>query len=578
MALYEIEGAGSLDLSAASSLVSTGTAVAVNCSVTQPYDIGFMVVGAAAGVISAASPNSPASSVFDTGNVAVAGASVLNNFGAFSAEFGHPIDIVSSATGNDTNTFKATLGSSVAFTALTLAFRPAAIQVNASGSNLSVMSPTNSMSDAVPATSLSGFLNPSYDTRGNITTVIAAEGPMLFNGATWDRQRSAQLPGQLAQQTTAAPVGQPGIAVTEVISGPAGTVVQIKSAVSTGSVASLAAPAFAFAPSKSNSIIVVVAVGNGTAPSVADNQAGVYKLAASQLGPSSAFGVYVFYGVFGSNVTGTITATNNGATASMAITAYEVAGLLAIVAQQPDQTATAVGTSGTAASVALNPQYDNEISFSGVALGTAAQTITPAAGWINDSGQLNPITPAGLFSMVSMSQFIPDYESVIPQATFTSEPWAIASASFRPIALGVADQNNTCVDTVTGDAQTFVGAATYPGVTQINRHNRGAMITVEVGAGVSGTLPTLTIQPQWSPNNGVTWLNFGAPLSGTTLLQANTTGSILIYPSLLTGLTFGGAVIVLTAAPLPRTWRLSYTVGGTVNPTFPITVFVNYLQ
>jgi len=96
MALYEIEGAGSLDLSAASSLVSTGTAVAVNCSVTQPYDIGFMVVGAAAGVISAASPNSPASSVFDTGNVAVAGASVLNNFGAFSAEFGHPIDIVSS--------------------------------------------------------------------------------------------------------------------------------------------------------------------------------------------------------------------------------------------------------------------------------------------------------------------------------------------------------------------------------------------------------------------------------------------------------------------------------------------------
>jgi len=67
-------------------------------------------------------------------------------------------------------------------------------------------------------------------------------------------------------------------------------------------------------------------------------------------------------------------------------------------------------------------------------------------------------------------------------------------------------------------------------------------------------------------------------LSGTTLLQANTTGSILIYPSLLTGLTFGGAVIVLTAAPLPRTWRLSYTVGGTANPTFPITVFVNYLQ
>jgi hypothetical protein len=313
---------------------------------------------------------------------------------------------------------------------------------------------------------------------------------------------------------------------------------------------------------------------------VADNQAGVYKLAASQLGPSSAFGVYVFYGVFGSNVTGTITATNNGATASMAITTYEVAGLLAIVAQQPDQTATAVGTSATAASVALNPQYDNEISFSGVALGTAAQTITPAAGWINDSGQLNPVTPAGLFSMVSMSQFIPDYESVIPQATFTSEPWAIASASFRPISLGVADNNRICLDTPTGDAQTISTASTVNGVTQVNRHNSGAFITILTGT-VTGTLPTLTLQLQWSPNNGVTWLNFGAPISGSTNLQSNGSAAFVVYPSLLTGLTLGtsgtGAAATLVAAPLPRLWRISYTVGGSASPTFPITSFVNYV-
>jgi hypothetical protein len=579
MAMYEVEGVGSVDTVATNTQTATSITPTAACSVSQLNELGFFVVGAGAQVISAASPASPASSIFDSGNVAVAGATVLKNFGVFSAQWGAPITVVS-VSGNATNTFKATLAGSVIWGAAAFAFRPAAIQVNASGSNLSVMSPTNSMSDAVPAASLSGFLNPSYDTRGNITTVIAAEGPMLFNGSTFDRQRSAQLPGQLAQQTTAAPVGQPGIAVTEVISGPAGTVVQIKSAVSTGSVASLAATAFALGPSKSNSIIVVVAVGNGTAPSVADNQAGVYKLAASQLGPSSAFGVYVFYGVFGSNVTGTITATNNGATASMAITTYEVAGLLAIAAQQPDQTATAVGTSATAASVALNPQYDNEISFSGVALGTAAQTITPAAGWINDSGQLNPVTPAGLFSMVSMSQFIPDYESVIPQATFTSEPWAIASASFRPISLGVADNNRICLDTPTGDAQTISTASTVNGVTQVNRHNSGAFITILTGT-VTGTLPTLTLQLQWSPNNGVTWLNFGAPISGSTNLQSNGSAAFVVYPSLLTGLTLGtsgtGAAATLVAAPLPRLWRISYTVGGSASPTFPITSFVNYV-
>ena len=583
MALYEVEGAGAVDLVSIGTNSGTGTSASTASSVSQENELGFVVIGVGAGTISQTLPPTPAPMVFDSGNIAVAGASILKNFGALSIQWGSSIVSTNTNSGNITNAIKLNLGASVTFVISTFAFRPAAIQVNASGSNLSVMSPTNSMSDAVPAASLSGFLNPSYDTRGNITTVIAAEGPMLFNGSTFDRQREALLPNQIPDTTTGTYITtQPGIAATSVVSGPAGAIQQSVHGVSTGSVASLGAPGFTGVVSKNNSIVVIVSVGNGSAPTVTDNATvpNVYKLVASQLGPASAFGVYIFYAIATANTGFTVTASNTGAGASMAIEAYEVGGLLSIAAQQPDQTATAVGTSATAASVALNPQYDNEISFSGVALGTAAQTITPAAGWINDSGQLNPVTPAGLFSMVSMSQFIPDYESVIPQATFTSEPWAIASASFRPISLGVADNNRICLDTPTGDAQTISTASTVNGVTQVNRHNSGAFITILTGT-VTGTLPTLTLQLQWSPNNGVTWLNFGAPISGSTNLQSNGSAAFVVYPSLLTGLTLGtsgtGAAATLVAAPLPRLWRISYTVGGSASPTFPITSFVNYV-
>jgi hypothetical protein len=486
---------------------------------------------------------------------------------------GAPIGSTSAAVKNIVNNFAANISASVNVLWAIASFRPMALQITGVvtlAANSTALADANSNVVSILA---------AVPNNGGLAAVVQESYPFLFNGATWDRQRSADLPSTFLSNT-GVKLAQPGIAATAVVSGPAGAIVQSNHTVSTGSVASLTA-AFGNEPAqKNNSLVVVCSVGNGTAPTVTDNQGSVYKLVASQLGPASAFGVYVFYGIMAVTSTVVITVTNSGAAASIAMQAYEVAGLLAIAAQQPDQTATAVGTSATAASVALNPQYDNEISFSGVALGTAAQTITPAAGWINDSGQLNPVTPAGLFSMVSMSQFIPDYESVIPQATFTSEPWAIASASFRPISLGVADNNRICLDTPTGDAQTISTASTVNGVTQVNRHNSGAFITILTGT-VTGTLPTLTLQLQWSPNNGVTWLNFGAPISGSTNLQSNGSAAFVVYPSLLTGLTLGtsgtGAAATLVAAPLPRLWRISYTVGGSASPTFPITSFVNYV-
>jgi hypothetical protein len=569
MALYEIEGTGSFD-PVASTLGSGSPAASISilCPVSQPNELGFMaVITAATGTISAATPSAPQSSVFDTGNIVVGGATGLKNFGVFSAELGYPINTAltgsqQSLTGNNINTFKATLGASVGFAAFTFAFRPAVMQVNASGSIVQSVYPNVNVADG-------GSVKAIVDVAGNNASLTA--GVVLFNGNTWDRARSAQLPTTI--YTTNVAQTNLGVSSVGILSGPAGSAVQNKNTATAGAVASIAA-AMTNPPSKGNSIVVVCAVGNASTPTIADTIATSYKLVSSQLGPSSAFGVYIFYGIVPASSGNTVTVTNGGSAASMGIEVYEINGLLAIPAQQPDQTAIGVNTGTAAATPALNPQYANEICFAGVGVGTTAETITPAAGWINDS--TTQTGTSGLFSFASLSQFVPDFQSVIPAATIgASKPWAMAAVSFRPIALGVADQNNTCVDLVTGDAQTLNVAQTYNGVTQINRHNRGAIITVEIGT-VSGTSPTLTLQLQWSPDNGATWLNFGGPITGLTTLISNTTGAFVVYPSLLTGLTTGATLTTLVAAPLPRTWRITYTVGGTGTPTFPITSFVNY--
>jgi len=117
---------------------------------------------------------------------------------------------------------------------------------------------------------------------------------------------------------------------------------------------------------------------------------------------------------------------------------YEVPGILTVVTAQPDQKATNTGSSGTASTSAISPLFPNEIAVAAIGVGTAAQTITVGSGWTNDSGQQNPTTPAGLFSFVSMSQFLSTQAAVTPSATFTSEPWAVAVATFKTVVLPVA--------------------------------------------------------------------------------------------------------------------------------------------
>jgi hypothetical protein len=168
---------------------------------------------------------------------------------------------------------------------------------------------------------------------------------------------------------------------------------------------------------------------------------------------------------------------------------------------------------------------------------------------------------------------------------------ALADAMSNPTIGGIQDfamwfngtswdraRNN--VNTTTGDTGTKT--ATFAGATQTNYNARGAIITILLGT-VSGTTPTLAAQLQWSPDGGTTWLNYGP--AETNLTLSNQTGVLIVYPTNISQAA-GGTPANLTTnatntaalnAPLPRTWRLNYTITGT-SPSFAISsVNVNYI-
>lgn len=141
------------------------------------------------------------------------------------------------------------------------------------------------------------------------------------------------------------------------------------------------------------------------------------------------------------------------------------------------------------------------------------------------------------------------------------------------------DRYRNNVNTTTGD--TGAKTATFNGATQTNYNARGAFITILMGT-VTGTTPTFSAQLQWSPDGGTTWLNMGPAM---TTITATGNHSLLVYPTNLSqtagatpaNLTTGAAATTILNAPLPRTWRLAYTIGGTT-PSFTMTsVQVNYL-
>ena len=107
------------------------------------------------------------------------------------------------------------------------------------------------------------------------------------------------------------------------------------------------------------------------------------------------------------------------------------------------------------------------------------------------------------------------------------------------------------------------------GSTQTNFNASGLFVWVNVTA-VSGTTPTLTVRVQWSPDGGTTWLDLDTTNAQTASITGVTAAVLRIYPGIAT------AANAALNAPLPRTWRLAWTVGGTT-PSFTFAAQASYI-
>ena len=271
------------------------------------------------------------------------------------------------------------------------------------------------------------------------------------------------------------------------------SIVQKAGGKSTGSVATLA-QAFGSNNLAGNSIVVVTGCGNGTAMTVADSLGNTYTSAVAAPN-STTFAAQIFYAVNILAGANTVTITNAGSTASMAVEIYEVSGLLAQVVAQPDQSSTGTGTGTTASTSALAPSVPNSLAFLGVAVGTAAQAVSVTSGttWTLDSTQ-NTTTPAGLYTFGALSQALPNLTPVIPKATLAgSEPYAAAAAIFKPVALpieGTVTIGGYNYTRVTTAATTLV--KTGPGVLHAVIVNKPtATATIELDDALTNTTPII---------------------------------------------------------------------------------------
>lgn len=274
------------------------------------------------------------------------------------------------------------------------------------------------------ATSTGGSVGLNNTGAAVATGLNSDLAPLTFDGGTGANSQGLNAFGNGTIPDAVAPAA-PGIPL----------IVQKRSSSSSGSVASLAL-AYSSNNSAGNSLIVVCGVGNGTAPTISDTQTNTYN-SIVQIANGTAFNVAIFLVPNSKAGANTVTVNNGGSTASIAMEIYEVSGLVNEVFADVFTSAQGTATTTSPAVTATPSQVGNYV-FTAFGLGTAAQTITVAAPLANDSGQLNPTTPAGLFSFVSASYLNGGSSAATsPSATVgVAEPWAVAVASFEAAPAG----------------------------------------------------------------------------------------------------------------------------------------------
>lgn len=172
---------------------------------------------------------------------------------------------------------------------------------------------------------------------------------------------------------------------------------------------------------------------------------------------------------------------------------------------------------------------------------------------------------------------LPSTQSVSGNLTISNLPStslitdAFANPTVQMVSADVLNYNGSSWDrhrnnygeTVISSVTTNSGGSSP---TMTNYNARGAIFFVNITA-ATGTLPTLTMQVQaLDPTSGV-WANITGAL--TTVLAS--VG--------MTTLTIGNGITLIANAQvnvnLPRTYRVSYTIGG-ISPSFTFSVGVQY--
>jgi hypothetical protein len=295
------------------------------------------------------------------------------------------------------------------------------------------------------------------------------------------------------------------------------TIVQKASAVTSGTTTQLSV-SFKSAVTKGNTLVAVWGMGNSNFTNITDNQGNVLTNANYS---SSTLTIGISYEVVGlppagsspiaiaDNSTISSININSSVATSMAAEIYEVAGVWNVSTYAPLSDVSSVGVIiGTSITPpGFNVSVPGSLAFSGVTVGSAAQTITVSNNnnsvWNFDSGQLNPTSASGLFSFGSASAVYHKIGNTATANTMltwnvaSSEPLMSMAALFRPVPSSIG------YSIVTGDVLNNVSDLGAPSVkiggvfntfpSTINSGNRGdiqinnkGMILTQISDGTTG--------------------------------------------------------------------------------------------
>jgi hypothetical protein len=175
---------------------------------------------------------------------------------------------------------------------------------------------------------------------------------------------------------------------------------------------------------------------------------------------------------------------------------------------------------------------------------------------------------------------VTDADPILSSAATSTAAAALQDTTTNPTAGGSAAYdfmyNGTQWDRVRSNvgsiALDLTGARTVTGtgVTAVNYNHAGAIIGINVTGAPTGTSPTAVFKVQFSTDGGTNWADLDATNAATASITAAGQYYIKVYPGIPT--VAAGSC----NSPLPRTWRLAWTLGGTT-PSFTFVSNVAYI-